>query len=46
MSRHEADVRALADGEVAEGLGDVGLADADGAEENDRFAGVEPAQGS
>ncbi|GGY40811.1 hypothetical protein GCM10010384_54670 [Streptomyces djakartensis] len=42
----EADVGALADGEVAEGLGDVGLADADGAEEDDRFAGVEPAQGS
>lgn len=39
----EADVGALADGEVAEGLGDVGLADADGAEEDDRFAGVEPA---
>ncbi len=39
----KADVGALADGEVAEGLGDVGLADADGAEEDDRFAGVEPA---
>lgn len=42
----EADVDALADGEVAEGLGDVSLAGADRAEENDRLAGVEPAQGS
>ena len=30
---------------MAEGLGDVGLADADGAVEDDRFAGVQPAQG-
>jgi hypothetical protein len=39
-------VGALADGEVAEGLGDVGLADADGAEEDDRLAGMQPAQGA
>lgn len=34
----------LPDGQVAEGLGDVGLADADRAVEDDRFAGVQPAQ--
>jgi hypothetical protein len=39
-------VGTLADSEVAEGLGDVGLADADHAEEDDRLAGMEPAQGS
>lgn len=42
----EADVRALADGLVAEGLGDVCLPDANGAEQNYGSAGVEPAQGS
>ena len=34
-----------ADGEVGEGLGDVALADADRAVEDDRLAGGEPAQG-
>ena len=41
----EADVGALADREVAEGLGDVRLADPDGAVQDDRLAGVEQAQG-
>ena len=41
----EADVGAVADGEVAEGLGDVALPDADGSVEDDRLAGVQPAQG-
>jgi hypothetical protein len=40
----EAHVGAVADGQVAEGLGDVGLADADGAVEDHVLAGVEPAQ--
>lgn len=39
----EADACALADGEVAEGLGDVCLSDADRAEQDDGLAGVEPA---
>ena len=34
-----------ADGQVAEGLGDVGFADADRAVEDDGFPGVQPAQG-
>lgn len=42
----EADVGSSADGELAEGLGDVGLADADRSEEDDRLPGVEPVQGS
>ncbi|MEU9368318.1 hypothetical protein AB0D71_27310 [Streptomyces avermitilis] len=37
---------ALADGEVSQGLGDVGLADPDQAEQDDGFARVEPAQGA
>ncbi|MDQ0710613.1 hypothetical protein QFZ55_000065 [Streptomyces luteogriseus] len=41
----EADACALADGEVAEGLGDVCLSDTDRAEKDDGLAGVEPAQG-
>ncbi len=41
----EADVRALSDGEVAEGLGDVCLARAHGAEQDHGLAGMEPAQG-
>ena len=40
----EADVGAVADGEVAEGLGDVAFADADGAVEDHGLAGVQPAQ--
>ena len=40
----EADLGALPDGEVAEGLGDVGLADADRAVQQDRLSTVEPAQ--
>jgi hypothetical protein len=36
-------VGALTDGEVAQGLGDVGLADPDAAEQDDGLAGVEPA---
>ena len=40
----EPDVGAVADGEVAEGLGDVGFADPDGAVEDDRLAGLQPAQ--
>lgn len=40
----EADVGALPDGEVAEGLGNVGLPDADRAEEDDRLAGMQPTQ--
>ncbi|GHG05189.1 hypothetical protein GCM10017667_39950 [Streptomyces filamentosus] len=42
----ETAVGALADGKVTEGVGDVGLADAEGAEEDDRLAGMEPAQGA
>ncbi|GGJ63012.1 hypothetical protein GCM10010121_087110 [Streptomyces brasiliensis] len=42
----EADMGALANGQVAEGLGDVGLADADRAEDDDRLTRVQPAQGS
>jgi hypothetical protein len=42
----ETDVGALTYGEVAQGLGDVGLADPGGAEQHDGLAGVEPAQGA
>ena len=41
----EADLGAGADGQVAQGLGDVGLADPDRAVEDHRLAGVQPAQG-
>ena len=41
----EPDVGAVADGEVAEGLGDVAFPDADGAVEDHGLAGVQPAQG-
>ena len=41
----EADVGAVADGQVAEGLGDVALAHADGAVEDHGLPGVQPAQG-
>jgi hypothetical protein len=37
----EADFGALADGEVAQGLGDVGLADSDGTVQQDRLSTVE-----
>ena len=40
----EADLAAAAGDEVPEGLGDMGLADADRPVEDDRFAGVQPAQ--
>jgi hypothetical protein len=38
------DLGAGADGQVSHGLGDVGLPDADGAVEDDRFSGLQPAQ--
>src|SRR5450755_147560 len=41
----EAGFGAVADGEVAEGLGDVAFADADGPVEGDGLAGVQPAEG-
>ena len=41
----EPDVGAVADGEVAQGLGDVAFADADRAVEDHGLAGVQPAQG-
>ncbi len=41
----EPDVRAVADGQVAEGLRDVALAHADGPVEDHGLAGVQPAQG-
>jgi hypothetical protein len=41
----EADIGALADGLVAEGLGDVCLSDADGPEQKYEFTGVKPVQG-
>nr|BFE63559.1 hypothetical protein GCM10020063_080850 [Dactylosporangium thailandense] len=40
----EADLGARADGQVFHGLGDMGFPDADGAVEDDRFAGLQPAQ--
>jgi hypothetical protein len=40
----EPDVGAVTDGQVAEGLGDVGLADPDGPVEDHALAGGEPAQ--
>ena len=40
----EPDVGAAADGEVPEGLGDMGFADADRPVEDHRLAGGEPAQ--
>ena len=42
---HEAGVGACAEREVGQGLGDVALADADGPVEDDRFPGLQPAQG-
>ena len=42
----EADVGALADGEMIQGLRDMGLADANRPEQDDRLAGMQPEQGS
>lgn len=41
----EADVGALADSQMPEGLGDVCLSDPDRTEQNYGLAGMEPAQG-